>query len=220
MKVSALFITFLFLLNFSFAQEMKIKYDIIMIPNNPEMQAQIDLSEGSSFTIYTKNKQSRTEMNMGGLMMTTTIIDGGKEKGVRLLDGMLGKQAATFEQSEFDNFKDVNSDVDIEYTEETKDILGYTCKKAILYDVQNDIEMIFWYTEEIELSGAYLGDFSTYGFPGIALEYEVEDVEMSMKFTAVELKNKIEHPKVLFETIIPAGYTEKSFIEIVNLSGQ
>ncbi|RYM33873.1 hypothetical protein ERX46_07880 [Brumimicrobium glaciale] len=220
MKVTALFITFLLLLNFSFAQEMKIKYDISMKSNDPEMQAQLQMIEGSSLTVFVKDALSRTEMNMGGLMKTTTILDVEKKKGLMLMDGMLGKQAAPFGGTDFDKYKSKENDSKIEYTDETRVILGYKCKKAVMYMEEDNVEMTFWYTENLKTSKAYLGEYSKFGIPGVALEYGIEQSDVTMKFVAVELKTSLNDVKGLFNLNVPAGYTEKSFKEISNMSGQ
>lgn len=220
MKIITSFVAFVFLLNYSFAQEMKIKYDIIMKSSNPEMQTQLQMSEGSTLTIYAKDDKSRVEMKMGEIMTTTTILDVAEKKGLILMEGMLGKQAATFEGDDFDKYHGDDSEVEIEYLDETKTILGYNCKKAVVYMEDEGGEMEFWYTEDIKVSDAFLGDYSKYGLPGVALEYGVDQAEMTMKFVAVAFETSIKDTKDLFELEIPEGYTEKSFKEIINMSGQ
>ena len=146
MKTTTFLVSFLFLLNFSFAQEMKIKYDMVMKSGNPEMQAQLQMTEGSTLTIYVKDALSRTEMEMGALMKTTTIIDIEKKKGLMFMDGMLGKQAAPFEGSDFEKYNSKENELEIEYINETKKILGYKCKKALLFMEEDNVEMTFLYT--------------------------------------------------------------------------
>lgn len=220
MKTAVLLFTFLFILTFSFAQELKLKYEINMKSDDPEMQMQLQMSEGSTLTIYSKDANSRVEMNMGGLMKTTTVLDMDKKKGLIIMDGMFGKQAATFAGGDFDKHTEQDDDVEIEFLNETKEILGYLCKKAIVSVEEEDAEVIFWYTEELDYSKAYLVDNSKYKIPGVALEYSIEQPEVTMKFTAVLLEKSVKNPKEIFSLEIPKGYTEKSFFEISNMSGQ
>ena len=220
MKTTTFLVSFLFLLNFSFAQEMKIKYDMVMKSGNPEMQAQLQMTEGSTLTIYVKDALSRTEMEMGALMKTTTIIDIEKKKGLMFMDGMLGKQAAPFEGSDFEKYNSKENELEIEYINETKKILGYKCKKALLFMEEDNVEMTFWYTEDLAGSEAYLGEYSKFGIPGVALEYSIEQPEVTMKFVAVEVNTSLKDAKGLFDLKVPSGYTEKSFGEINNMFGQ
>ena len=220
MKFTSFLIVFLFVINFSHAQELKIKYDIIMKSSDPAMQTQLQMSEGSTLTLYAKGDKSRVEMKMGELMTTTTIIDLTKKRGLTLMDGMLGKQGATFEGEDFEKFSSTDSDAEIELVDETKTILGYKCKKAIAYLEDDGGEMVFWYTEDIDVADAFLGEYSKFGLPGVALEYGVEQAEITMKFVASKFETSIKDDKGLFDLKIPAGYTEKSFKDMMNMSGQ
>jgi len=98
--------------------------------------------------------------------------------------------------------------------------LGYTCKKAVVYVDEENAEVTFWYTEDVNVSEAYLVDNTKYGIPGIALEYAIEQPEMTMQFIATSFEKSIDNEKELFSLEIPEGYTEKSFEEISNMSGQ
>lgn len=220
MKITSFLFAFLFTLSSIFAQELKIKYDIVMKSSDPEMQAQLQMTEGSSLTIYTKDDKSRVEMDMGGIMKTTTILDGAKNKGLKLMDGMFGKQAATFEGEDIEKLNEVESEYEIEYTNDTKEILGYKCKKAIVFIEEENVEMYFWYTEEIKTDKVYLGEYSKYGAPGVPLEYGVEQTNLTMKFVAMEIERKLMNSESLFSIKIPEGYAVKSYKEINNMSGQ
>ncbi|WP_107039023.1 hypothetical protein [Brumimicrobium mesophilum] len=214
MKITSLLFAFLFIINSTFAQDMKLKYDIEIKSDDPEMQYILQLSKGSSLTIYAKDDKSRVEMVMGQLMKNTTILDNGKKKGLQLIDGMVGKQAAIIEGSDFEGFNAEEEDVKFEYLDETKTILGYKCKKAVaLVDNQ---EMIYWYTNELKVSDVYLREYSKLGLQGVPLEYSINSSEASMKFVATEVKTNIDE-KGLFDLKIPEGYTKKSFEEVSSM---
>src|SRR5690606_5810845 len=122
MRIITLLTMFFFSIGSFFAQELSVKYEITMESNDPEVQAQLGMMQGSTLHIYSKENKSRTEMSMGGLMTTTTILDGDQNKGVLIMDGMLGKQAATF--NEEINEEAEEEELDIELVDETKTILG------------------------------------------------------------------------------------------------
>jgi GLPGLI family protein len=219
MKIITLLTTFIFAFGFLFAQELTVKYEISMKSDDPDVQSQLGMMQGSTLQIFSKGNKSRTEMSMGGLMTTTTIVDSDKKKGVMIMDGMLGKQAATFDEGMNEKDDEAEEDFEIELVNETKVILGYTCKKAIIY-TEEDVELVYWYTEEITPKDGSLGKYVKKEVPGLALEFSVEQPQMTMVFVATEFKEKVKETKGMFDIEVPEGYTEKTFEEISNMSGQ
>jgi len=218
MKIITLLTTFIFTVGFLFAQEITVKYDITMKSDDPEVQAQLGMMQGSTLQVFSKGNKSRTEMSMGGLMTTTTILDSDKKKGVLIMDGMLGKQASTFDE-EMNETEDTDENLEVELVDETKEILGYTCKKAIIY-TEDDVELVYWYTEDVVATDGSLNKYVKKEVPGFALEFSVEQPQMTMVFVATEFKQKVKETKGMFDIKIPEGYTEKSFEEMSNMSGQ
>lgn len=202
------------------AQEATIKYEMKFESDDPQVQSQMAMMANSTMTMFMKGKQFRQETNMGnGLMITTTVINGETEEGIILMDGMMGKMASTFDPGEQKEEADEEEEVDIEieFTDETKEILGFTCKKAIIYDGEGN-EMIYWYTEEIdqpENEGKYLNQ----KIPGMPLEFSITEPQVTMVFKAVEYDDKVKKSKEKFSTEIPEGYTEKSIEEIRQMGG-
>src|SRR5690554_967484 len=218
MKIITLLTTFIFTVGFLFAQEITVKYDLTMKSDDPEVQAQLGMMQGSTLQVFSKGNKSRTEMSMGGLMTTTTILDSDKKKGVLIMDGMLGKQASTFDE-EMNETEDTDENLEVELVDETKEILGYTCKKAIIY-TEDDVELVYWYTEDVVATDGSLNKYVKKEVPGFALEFSVEQPQMTMVFVATEFKQKVKETKGMFDIKIPEGYTEKSFEEMSNMSGQ
>ena len=219
MKIITFFTALIFTVSISFAQELTVKYEISMESSEPEVQAQIGMMQGSTYTMYLKGNQSRIESNMGGgLMVNTTIIDVDKKKGVMLMDGMMGKLAATYNLDSLNNLTE-ESKVDIELVDETKEILGYKCKKAIVYG-ENDLEIVYWYTEEFKPSDEVLGSMIKKGVPGLPLEFSIEQPQITMIYTAIDLQKKVKNPNEKFNLSIPEGYSEKSFDDIKSMLGQ
>jgi|SRR5690554_2092340 len=216
-KVVTLLTSFIFTVGFLFAQELSVKYEINMKSDDYDVQTQLGVMQGSTLQIFLKGNKSRTEMNMGGLMKTTTIFNEEQNKGVLIMDGMFGKQAATFDDKK--NQETDSLDLDIEWIDESKDILGYTCKKAVISTEENT-ELIYWYTEEIDPKANSLNNYVKKEIPGFVLKFSVHQPQMSMTFTATEIQEKVKETKGMFDVTIPEGYTEKSFKEIQEMTGQ
>ncbi len=202
------------------AQEATIKYELTMESDDPQVQSQMAMMANSSMTMFMKGKMFRQETNMGnGLMITTTIVDGEQEKGIVLMEGMMGKMASPFdsdERKDEDN-EAHEADVDIEFTDETKAILGFDCKKAIIYDDEGN-EALYWYTDEIDLPDTEQ-KYINQKIPGMPLEFSVEQSSFKMVFKAVDYNDKVKNAKEIFNTNVPEGFTEKSMEEIQQMTG-
>lgn len=103
---------------------------------------------------------------------------------------------------------------EISETGETKEILGYTCKKADVM-IEDDIYPVY-YTTEITLDANPNENGMFEGIEGVILEYTVNQQGIVMHFTATEVK-KEKVPAATFE--IPEDYDVKTAEEIEAMFG-
>lgn len=206
-----------------FAQmnEGHIKYDLTMESSDPEVEAQLAMVSGSTMEIYFKDENVRQEMSIGTFQKTTTITNSEEGKTVSLMDGMMGKFATVIEMTEEDAEEDTTeeSDVEVELVDgETKEVAGYTCKKAIIIDEEGN-ESVFWYTEEIATlkKGSSMINNK---IPGMPLEFSVVNPQVTMVMTATEVNDKVKKAKKLFSTDIPEGYEVKDMEQLKEEMGQ
>ena len=194
--------------------EAHIVYDIKMESSEPEIEAQLAMFSGSTFELFFKDKLSKQILSMGALLTTTTVIDGESEKGLMLTSGMTGKRAAPFELNDLKDLEqEEEGDVDIQFIDEEKEILGYTCKKAIIMDEEGN-ETTYWYTEELShatTDGKYIND----EIPGMPLSFAVVTPQITMDFTASSVVTKIKKAKSVFSLDIPEGYSEVTLDEFM-----
>jgi GLPGLI family protein len=197
--------------------EGHVKYSIDMTSDNPEMAMAISMMQGSTLQIYFKEQQSRVEMAMGSFMNTITISDATKGEALTLTSGMMGNSAmkTTFGDDNGDGVSDVDAEVDIDITitEETKKILDYTCKKAIMSDEEGN-ESIFWFTDQINANKQGQNMLSD-KIPGFPLQMEVNTNGMVMVMTATEFNKKLKD-KNLFDMTVPEGYTLTTPEELID----
>ena len=144
---------FTLLLGFTLAtsaqiSEAKIVYDIKMSSDNPELEMQLSMMQGSSLEMVFSGEKSRQKVSMGGFMNTTTISDAKTGETLTLIDGMMGKMAVRMNSDDDDDEADDN-DIEFEFVNETKNILGYTCHKALMLDTAGN-ESTFWYSKELQ----------------------------------------------------------------------
>jgi len=137
------------------------------------------------------------------------IIDGDKITQTVLIDqGIAGKLYFTITTEEIEQQLKDEPKPEIKYVEETKQIAGYTCKKAEMNikDTENDktTTIVVWYSEE--LGGEKL-NYGTefHGLKGFPLEYEKKIDDKSEITTATEIKKgKVKD----IDLLVPADFKE------------
>lgn len=188
-------------------KEGRITYEISMPKMNGEdVDEQMKAMMPYESVNYYKGDKMRTEMK-AGFGTTVTIMEQGADSIVLLMD-MMGMQ--TYRRMPMDNSRMKRSDKkpDITYTNETKKIAGYTCKKTMFtFETEEGekAEMEAWITEEIEVPIQGHPDFQS--IKGVALEYDFSMREMSMHLKAVKVE-KVPVGDDMFS--IPDGYTESA----------
>ena len=189
--------------------------------DDPEMAAAAGMMAGSSMTMFMKDKFSRADLRMGSMMEMKTIINTETKDALMLMDiSMMGmKNATKFNLDEMEEEEEEEMDVDIQLLDETRTILGYTCKKALVEDEEGN-EMIFWYCEDISFNtegNRYMRD----DIPGQPLEFEIiaDGMTISFKATSIDKSISSKDAKSIFNMDIPEGYEEKSMEEL-NAIGQ
>jgi GLPGLI family protein len=216
LTVSCLFIAVFVIFSFqTFAKEFKgvITYKITIEGSGvtDEMKAMMP----KTMTMTVKGNKAKMEMIMS-MGKTTTITDGDTKSTISLMD-MMGQKLAVKSTTE-EIMKDLadSPEVKVEVTTETKDILGYSCIKAIVTSVEDDTEMIVYFTEELGTKDLNFDNPQFKDINGLMMEFEMPDAMFSMHFTAVSLEKKnVEDSE--FE--IPEGYQVKTKDEIKSMFG-
>lgn len=161
---------------------------------------------------------TRTDLIMG-MGKTIKIKDGDNKSVVSLFDMMGQKVGYSENYEEILEGMDVESVAEVEIRDETKEIAGYNCKRAVIKTKGPDgekIRMNAWFTEEL---GKYNNYFDTPEFKdieGILLEFEMKTPQFTMVFTAASVEKKKVSKK---EFEVPDGYDMKSKEEIEAMFG-
>jgi len=184
-----------------------VTYDMEFSSDDPNVQAQLGMMQGSEMVLTFAEQNMKTEMKMGSIMTNTTIINGEQNKGLMLMSGMVGKKAVPMSKEDLEKENEESpdeNDLDIEKTGETKEIAGFQCEKIILTTEEGDaIEM--WVTDEIKpkrKDGRFVRE--GVGFP---LMMETNQQGMVITFSAKEVVQKFEgKEKDIFSVDVPEGY--------------
>lgn len=209
MKKLILFVLIVLSYQLSFAQnfEGEVIFKITYENLTPEMESQMAMAP-SEFNYQIKNQRSRMEMKtmMGA---TTTITDNTVKQSTVLMDMMGQKMKMTIDMDDANEIveKTLNN-IHIDYIDGTKEIAGYTCKKAIMEvkddEGENSQQVVFYYTEDIAPIDGMQG-FKGVSLKGMPLEYSIDSQGVKVVFTATLIEKKSIDDSV-FE--IPDGYTE------------
>ena len=143
-----------------------------------------DMLDGATTTIYLKGSQSRSEL-VSGLGSEVTIYDSKKGSGVILKDYSGQKLMITLTKEDWDKKNSKYEGITFETTNETLQVAGYNCKKAIA-KLRDGSSFIVYYTTELEVADKdYESQFKN--LPGLALQYEWQSGKMKFKYTLAKL---------------------------------
>jgi len=216
MNLSALILAlpFMFLAFGSHAKEFKgvITYKVTLTGSGVTDEVKAMMPKTMVLTI--KDNKSRSEMVMG-MGKTVAISDADAKTSTVLLD-MMGQKIAI--QSTYEDIQkemEESPDFTVEKSSDTKEIAGYTCKKAIVRS-GDGIEIIVYYTDELGTGATYFDDPQFKDIDGMMLEFEMPNEGMSMKFTAITVEKKNVDDS---EFTIPEGYQVKTKEEMQGMFG-
>lgn len=193
--------------------EGKIKYEITYPESSmPEAQQQ---RLPSNLTLYIKGNKVKSEMITG--MFTRKTIKDAKEKKATTLLEIMGQKYA-IEQTPEDIQKQIEEQgkPKVAITDETKEIAGRTCKKAIVTSEDGDEQNIY-FSPDIGKASLNFDSPAYKQINGIPLEYQMKTNMFTMKLTAAE----VEEIKVSDDTFaIPNDYQKVTQEELQNMLGQ
>ena len=195
-------------ISFGQSEEGKIVYSVEMTSDDPQMSVAASMMSGSTFELTFSKGATMAKMDMGAMMSMTTTVNG--EDVLILMGGMMGNKAVKTTKSELIDSEGADI-ATVELVDETKEIVGYTCKKAIVTD-SNDNEIEYWYTADLKLTVEGQGNANGL-IPGIALAFSIDKRGMTMSYTATSVEDEISD-EVSFDVSIPEGYEEMTMEEI------
>ncbi|HYH15891.1 MAG TPA: DUF4412 domain-containing protein [Flavisolibacter sp.] len=163
--------------------EGTISYDIVINTSSNKPQA-ADFFDGATSTVYLKGNKSRTEM-VSSLGTQSTIIDGSKNTIAILKEYGDQKYLINLTQANWKEANHKNEKVDFTFTEETKNILGYNCKKAI-GKLADGTTFTVWYATDLVPDNK---DFQYVNrtLPGLAMEYESNVGNFKVTYTVSKI---------------------------------
>lgn len=179
--------------------------DVIALDTSLENQQAVGLLQGSHMEIYLADQQSRCNFKMGELYKTSVITNYVKGEMLFLYKGANGQQATLSPiVLSVTEIAQVDSITKVTFFDDTKDILGYPCHKAITS--VNGIETIYWYTDEISID-VRDQPFSHPTIPGFPLYFSTVDEGVLMEYQIASLDLDAVQSSDHFSTEVPEGYS-------------
>jgi GLPGLI family protein len=154
-----------------------------------DMDASMVAMMPKTMKMYISGDKSKMEM-IAGFGTTNVIFDSETKESVVMMDMMGQKFAIKSTAEDIEKELEEAPNTVVEVTDETKEIAGYTCKKAIVTVEGEDTELIVYFTDELG-GGQFNGSNPFYNkIDGVMLEFVMleNDIEMSYKAISVEKK--------------------------------
>jgi len=187
--------------------------------DDPSMAGMLSSMKGGTMeTTFTPKNQKSTMTMMGGMVSTQTYTDL-KTKTTKTYMDMMGNKIALKVDAEDTKNADIDADMDIVETKETKVINGYKTKKFIIKPKSaqmNGGEFSVYVAEDIQIGNIDFGNnLTTSKIKGAPLEMNMKMQGMTMVYTLKSLKDKV--PADAFKE--PKGYKEMTMEEFQKTMG-
>ena len=178
-----------------------ITYEMVYENLSPQIKPMAGMLPKSSITeVRDGLSKTSTPNPMGG---EVTVIVNSETGDILTLMNVMGQKYATKASS--NDVKDEDKP-EIEYSEDTKEILGYACKKAVATD-KNGNEVEVYYTKDIDVKVSSSVD-GIDGFP-------MQVIVVNDMFTMTQTVTQIDEGKVKkIKMEVPSDYEVKTLEEL------
>lgn len=167
----------------------------------------------SSTTDYYKETKIRKEQNTA-MFSITSISDNATKETTMLMDLMGQKIAFKQTAEDIDKAKEEIPESEYNETGESKEILGYNCKKVEV-TAGEDVYSAY-YTTDILTNGNHNASGLFDKIDGVILEYTITQQDIVMHYTANEIKKQHVDEEMF---TIPEDYELKTAEELQSLFG-
>lgn|GEM_PF-618534 len=174
-----------------------------------------DLKKAAALLIDSKMKMSyidsavRQDYTLGQVTKKTTILNYKLNQAIYYENGMTGKSGIFGTCDQISSLIQVDTTAKIEFTKETKIILTFVCKKAILHFNSGEVAE-YWYTNEIPLKLPKHSFFNA-KIPGVILEFSTTANGFFMRFKCSNYGDKLEGIDTLFDPKTTRDYKMMGF---------
>jgi hypothetical protein len=155
----------------------------------------------SKMALHFNDTMSRMDFKMGKGMLTSIIVNLNRKKGLSLTSSSKGKFAYFLTEDYFEPKKE--GEVKVELIDEKATILGYSCKKALMY--VDGIMTTYWYTNDFTLE-IKNQEIVNKHIPGFPLKYSTVKDGLFMEFEVSNILFSVKNPELVFSMAVPEGF--------------
>jgi GLPGLI family protein len=191
-----------------------VKYETQIDASGEEGEMMAMMMNGSTMEVASSVEKTYVKSNMGTMMtmeMEMNLVD---SVMTMFMSGMMGNMAFQGKPDDLGEDETEEETPEVKLLDETKEILGVTCKKAVISDDQGNTAT-YWYTQDFKRPEGM--DQMPNNIPGLCLEFEVGSEEVIMKYTAIEFNDKADMSN--FAVVIPEGVEVGSLQDMQNMGG-
>jgi len=166
------------------------------------------LGMGSSLELAFKGNFTKAVAKVASTNTVTVIADHQKKAGISLMDIMGEKTAVKLTQEKMDEAKaNMNniSDKPMRYTEETKDIAGYTCKRVLMKHKESGANVVLYITDQIKPQNDPFAKLLISEIKGFPLGIVIKKDETTIRIMADKVSSKTPNESA-FSLSIPSDY--------------
>ncbi len=190
----------------------QVTYKLDFSSDNPDMAMALSMMEGSTMDLYFMPQKAKMNMTMGSFMIMNTIVDVKADKSLLLME-IMGQKTATENKLSAPANDSKKEEPKIEYSSETKEIIGFTCKKATIKTEEGDV--IMWIAADLKASLDGFEQFTVKGLKGIPLEFSTTNNGMNIHFVATKFEKTVDEK--IFDQKIPEGFKLMSAEDLKNM---
>ena len=184
-----------------------VKYNINIEASGEEAQMMKSMMDGSTMELAASGERTWVKSQIGSMMTTEMEMDVDANEMTMYMGGMMGKMAFRGNPDTLEDAKDEDdSTLTVDLLEETKEILGITCKKAVVNDKEGNT-VTYWYTENFKRPEGM--EQMPNDIPGLCLEFDVVTKGIKMVYTASAFDDNVNMAD--YKLVIPEGVEIQSF---------
>lgn len=180
------------------------------------------LGVGTSLELAFKGNFTKAVAKVAGSNTVTVIADHQKKAGISLMDIMGEKTAVKLTQEKMDEAKanmDKISDNPMRYTDETKDIAGYTCKRVLLKHKESGANVVLYITDQIKPQNDPFAKILMSEIKGFPLGIVIKKDETTVRIMADKVSSKTPSESA-FSLSIPGDYKLTTLDDLKNSTEQ
>jgi len=204
-KIILLSLLFIGQLSYSQMKEGMIQYtiDVQAVDTAIQTRQTAAMLRNSMMKIYFAKDLLRIDYKMGKITDMKMIIDYYRNSSLSLVVNPKGQYAILKKADELEYPEDPSKNSTIKLLSDTRKVLGYNCKKAVI--TSGGIETTYWYTNEIDI------DFKDQQFydkkiPGFPMIFSTIQNGMLMSYQVSNIEGHLIDKQTIFSIIPPVGY--------------